>query len=362
MRSGPERTGELSESDMVKILDGVLAEAKHIKVVVFAGGEPLLLGDALLAGIRTVKKYGAITRVVTNGYWATSLDEARRVVKMLRDAGLDEMNISSDDHHLPYISLQRVRYAYQASRELDFLSVAIANCGGPMSHLTPEALEAELAPLGAMDRRYNPDGTAIMQAWTPGTQKVLMSNSPLQRIGRGIDKIADEELPAGYPDLPDRGGCPWALRSAAISPSGHLLSCCGFELDGNPALDYGDLKSQPAADLLDAADDDVVTNLIGILGPPKLMDLLKRQWPDEVKFDKDYRSYCEVCWDLVHVPQNLEALLRHQGAFIDLVVEIREQLRELWGRENGEVVFPIDLVVYPHRELNEHARSFFPAP
>ena len=354
MSSGPDRTGELSGPDLVKILDELLAEAKQVQVVVFAGGEPLLLGDALLDGIRAVKAHGRIARVVTNGYWATSPEEASRVVARLRGAGLDELNVSTDDHHLPYISLQRVRWAYQAALGAGFLSVAIAHCGGPRSVLTPALLEAEL---GAVDRRFAPDGTAHEQQWTPGQTKVVLSNANLQRIGRGVDRIADEELPVGVRDLADHGGCPWAMRSAAISPSGHLLSCCGFELEGNPVLDYGDLRSQPAGALLDAVDDDLVTNLIAIVGPPKLKDLLVEHWPEEVKFERDYRSYCEVCWDLVHVPQNREALLRHQGAFVDLVVAVRDQLRALWSNAEGEVVLPIDLVISPRLAENEHVHE-----
>ncbi len=359
MSSGPDRTEQLSGPDLVKILEELLAEARQIKVVVFAGGEPLLLGEVLHAGIRTVHARGLVTRVITNAYWATSPEEARRVVGELRAAGLDELNISADDHHLPFISLQRVRWAYEAALEAGFLSVAIAHCGGPRSVLTPELLEAELAGGAPMDRRYDDGGGANVQRWTPGRTRVVLSNAPLQRIGRGVAQLADDELPPATPGLAEQGGCPWALRSAAISPSGHLLSCCGFELEDNPVLDYGDLRETPAGELLDAVDDDLVTNLIAILGPPRLKELLVKHWPDEVRFERDYRSYCEVCWDLVHIPQNREALQRHQGVFVDTVVAVRDQLRALWGRAGGEVVLPVDLVVYPSLEANARAHALF---
>jgi hypothetical protein len=357
MNSGPERSGELSGPQLVKLLGELLGEAKQVKVVVFAGGEPLLLGEALHDGIRTVRAHGVVSRVVTNGYWATSLDEARRVVRGLRAAGLDEINISTDDHHLPYISLQRVRWAYEAACEAGFLSVAIAHCSGPQSALNTERLEAAFGDGDAMDRRFAPDGFAIAQRRTSGQTRLLLSNANLQRIGRGVECIEDDELPEGVPDLAKHGGCPSALRSPAISPSGHLLACCGFELEGNPVLDHGDLQAHAPGELLDAADNDLVTNLIAILGPPRLKDLLVQRWPEEVRFGRDYRSYCEVCWDLVHDPQNRAALLRHQGAFVDLAVSVREQLRARWSNADGEVVLPIDLVVTPRLEDNEHGHA-----
>jgi hypothetical protein len=343
MRSGPQRTGELTGPELVKILQDVLAEAKQIGVVVFGGGEPLLLGETLLDGIRAVHAMGKFSRVITNGYWAHSLDEARRVLRTLRAAGLDELNISTDDQHLPYVSLQRVRWAYQAAMELDFLSVGIASCGGPKSILTPEMLDTAFGE--TLDRRFAPDGTTLEQHWTPGKTKVVLSNARLQRTGRGVDRIADDELPPAELALAGGGGCPYALRGATISPGGHLLACCGFELENNPVLDYGNLKTRPAAEVLDAADADLATNLIAIIGPPKLKKLLEERWPDEVRFERDYRTYCEVCWDLVHVPENREALLRHQGEFADVVLAVRDQLKELWANAEGEVVLPLELLV-----------------
>jgi hypothetical protein len=50
-------------------------------------------------------------------------------------------------------------------------------------------------------------------------------------------------------------------------------------------------------------------------------------------------------------------LLRHQGAFVDLAVAVREQLRALWSNADGEVVLPVDLVVSPRPEDNEHAHA-----
>jgi hypothetical protein len=362
MSSGPERKEDLSGPELVAILRDVLAEAKQIEVVVFAGGEPLLLGDTLLDGIRTACSFGKVTRVITNAYWATSAQEARRVVQMLRAAGLHELNVSTDDHHLPFISLQRVRWAYDAACEADFLSVAITHCGGPASILTAEMLQREFGAVRPLEPRYDATGMPHQQRWVPGQTKTVLSNAPLQRIGRGIDRIGDGELPVLTGNLATDGGCKWAMRSPSITPSGHLVACCGFELEGNPVLDYGDLRETPARELLDAVDQDLPTNLIAILGPPLIKDLLVRNWPNEVRFERDYRSVCEVCWDLVYTPENRAAFARHQGELVDTVLAVREQIRALWSNTDGEVVLPVDLVMFPSAEANRRVHEMFHPP
>ena len=137
-----------------------------------------------------------------------------------------------------------------------------------------------------------------------------------------------------------RGGCPHAARAPAISPRGHLLACCGFELEGNPILDYGDGSTTPVAELMDRADEDVITNLIALVGPPQIATLLRERWPDEVELRSVYRSHCEACHDLVHIPRNRQALYRHQHRFARLLRDMRDRLEQLYRKDDGSLKLP----------------------
>ena len=330
MNSSPERRERLSGEQLQHLLTGLFDEVPDLKVVVFAGGEPTLLGDDLLDAIRRCKARGAITRVITNAYWATSPEAARAKLLELRDAGLHEVNISTDDYHLPWISLQRVRYAYEAALELDFMSVVLANCHGPESWLTPERINGEFGG-GGMMTRFDDEGHSRKLEFKKGGTLVLLSNSNVQRLGRGLDHIEDTQLPpAGMFDMTvdGVGGCPWAVRSAAISPKGHLLSCCGFELEDNPILDYGDGAEHSMGTLLDRADGDLITNMIAMIGPPRIKEILEAVCPDEVHFPRTYRSYCEVCTDLVTDERNRQALYKYQSQFVDLVMKVRDSISQ----------------------------------
>lgn len=334
----------LTWDKMEPILRQLFAETK-LSVIVFSGGESTLLGEDLLKALRLCKEHGIITRLVTNVFWATSPEAAEAKLKELREAGLNELNISTDDYHLPYISLQKVRYAFDAARKIDFLSVALCNAYGPESWLTPERINQEFGNGEQMKHRYDANGRAMVHERKQGETLVLLSNGLSMKLGRGKEGLEESEvvptpLSQLYEFADSIGGCPWALRSSAVSSKGHYVSCCGFEVEDNPILDYGDLAKQPLSELLDRADNDLISNMISIYGPVTLMKILKDVAPNEVSFPRPtYRGYCEVCEDLVSIKQNRDALYKYQGMFVDSILAVREGFREAYTKD-GRVQIP----------------------
>jgi hypothetical protein len=332
MNSSPSRTNTLTYEQMAQSL-GQLFEGYRMSVVVFAGGEPTLLGDDLLKAIRFCKDHGVITRIVSNSYWATSPEAALEKCQELRAAGLDELNLSMDDYHEPYVPLERVRWAYQAALQVDFSAIVIANACGPQSVLSPEFLEAEFGMSKTpIQRRFDVDGRSSNYSREEDGRVILMSNGNVQRLGRGAEFIALDECNTDTLEnhVDQIGGCPHAVRSLAISPGNHLVSCCGFELHGNPILDFGDLDHASAGSLLDKADDDLLVNMISMVGPPKIKQILEGLCPDEISFPKtNYQSYCEVCNDLVGIEKNRLALYKYQSMFVDSILKARAEQEAL---------------------------------
>lgn len=80
-----------------------------VRLVVFTGGEPFLLGEDLYTAVEYAAKRGFLTRIVTNAYWATSLERAGEVLSRLKEAGLTEINCSCDDFHQEHIPLDQIR-------------------------------------------------------------------------------------------------------------------------------------------------------------------------------------------------------------------------------------------------------------
>ncbi len=351
MNSSPERRDALTGEQLEDIIDQ-LARATQTKVIVFSGGESTLLGEDLNRALRRCRQHGIVSRLVTNAYWATSDEAALGKLRELREAGLDELNISTDDYHLPYISLQKIKTAYRAALQLDFRSVVICNAYGPESWLTPDRLNAEFGNGADMKMRYDADGQSIHHEYREGQTLVMLSNGIAMQLGRGALGLAESEVVhngtgAGWDalhKLADHvGGCPWAVRSAAISPKGNLLSCCGTEIAGNPILDYGSLEEHTLEELLDYADNDLITNMIAFFGPVRIKQVLERIAPGEIDFPRaSYRGVCEVCEDLVRIEKNRDALEKYQEHFVEAVMTVREMYKENFAVD-GKVRIPAAL-------------------
>ena len=344
MNSSPERSDTLSWAQLERILSQALSELS-LSVVIFAGGEPMLLGDTLYRAISMCRDRGVGTRIVTNAYWAANRDHALLKLRELKDAGLTELNISMDDYHTDYIKLECVRNAYEQALTMDFSAVVQANCFGPESELTPERIRRDFGS-DDMKMRFGEDGiSGFEHQKQQGKTLVVLSNAPVQRLARGCTELSESELPVvpsaeELDKLADLiGGCPWALKSAAISAKGHFVACCGFEVEDNPILDYGSLDDHSLDALMTKADNDLVSNMIAILGPIKIMRLLEKICPTEIDFPRGYRSFCEVCHDLVVLEKNRVALYRHMDKFVRIVLEARSMVQREY-LDQGKRDFP----------------------
>ncbi|MCA9934953.1 MAG: radical SAM protein [Anaerolineales bacterium] len=65
----------------------------------FEGGETFVYYPVLLKAVKRAHALGFATGIVTNGYWATSEEDARAWLEPLAEAGLDQIEISNDAFH-----------------------------------------------------------------------------------------------------------------------------------------------------------------------------------------------------------------------------------------------------------------------
>lgn len=330
VRAGPERSDTLRYDEIARAVE-CAHRAGRLSVVVFAGGEPTELGEDLLDAIAHVNGLGIGTRIVTNASWATDAAAATEMVTRLREAGLDEINVSADDFHLPFIPLDNVVRAWRASKGVGFRSVVIALSSGPGSQLGPrEMMDAlgEEVPI-----TYDDDGNLVdMPAPSADGTAYVIANNNVYRIGRG--RKLRESL-VSFPRSPrhlDRP-CPWAVRSAALSPKNHLVACCGIEAEGNEVLDFGSVAEASVDELVGRANDDPLVVGIAELGPLHLMRRAQEIDPT-LEFRPRYSAICEICEDVTTNPRAVAAL-RSDPAGLQADVAAVRLLRSL-GTEVGQ--------------------------
>ena len=124
--SGPSaRRGVMSVED----LRSILREAKKtgtVKSIYFEGGEAFLYYPILLKGLQLARKAGLDVGIVTNGYWATSYEDALEWLRPLESIGIMDLSISNDPYHYGVDELNRAEVARRAARDLGLPASFIA--------------------------------------------------------------------------------------------------------------------------------------------------------------------------------------------------------------------------------------------
>jgi MoaA/NifB/PqqE/SkfB family radical SAM enzyme len=113
----PNSKGTFTLAQIKKVLD----EAKNIGTVewiFFEGGEPFLYYPIMVEGLRLSKKMGFKTGLVTNSYWATSVEDAEFWLKPISEIGISDFSISNDLFHYEDEELNLSKRAEKAANNL----------------------------------------------------------------------------------------------------------------------------------------------------------------------------------------------------------------------------------------------------
>lgn len=112
----PWQSGTMTLADIRNILDQAKALG-GVEWIYFEGGEPTLYYPILLRGVQEAKALGFRIGIVSNAYWANSLEDALETLKPF--AGLvDDLSVSSDLFHYSEKTSRQARWASQAAEQL----------------------------------------------------------------------------------------------------------------------------------------------------------------------------------------------------------------------------------------------------
>ena len=137
--SGPQVGEEPQDAELLGYLRQ--AAAAGVKSLQITGGEPMLR-EKLLRLLRECQKLGVVSVMTTNGFWGSTLRDARRRVKALRRRGLGSLTVSYDRYHAEFQDHRPVFNIALAAEELNFpINVSIVRVAedeelGPSSLLS----------------------------------------------------------------------------------------------------------------------------------------------------------------------------------------------------------------------------------
>jgi hypothetical protein len=159
----PGQAGTMTLRDVRHILREAV-DLGSVTSIYFEGGEPFLYYVTLLAGVRDAAAQGFSVGIVTNGYWATSDDDAIEWLQPL--AGLvEDLTVSSDLYHA---SEKLSRQAQAASGAAGKLGISASI----LSVACPEALDVARVtgqlPPGESGVMYRGRAAKVLAPRVPG--------------------------------------------------------------------------------------------------------------------------------------------------------------------------------------------------
>lgn len=121
----PSQTGTMTLSQVRELLDQG-EELGTIQSIAFEGGEAFMYYATLLESIRMVKDRGWRAAIVTNAYWAISLEDALAALRPLVEAGLEAVSVSDDAYHGSVDEGSPPALAVRAAQKLGLATKTIA--------------------------------------------------------------------------------------------------------------------------------------------------------------------------------------------------------------------------------------------
>lgn len=278
--SNPRKTSRMSLGEALGYIDQV-SEIPTVEWISISGGEPFLFPEMLKQIILSASRKGLYTECVTNCFWAKSEAATFKTLLPLKDAGLNVLNISTDDFHQTHLPFSFVRNCYQVSRRLG-LKIVIMCTVGRSSNLT---LDRVACLLGDEDIRILGKGHFSAKPIT-----ALAVQSGFLPAGRAASIPEDELM---LRDSPLHGPCRTVLHDVSISPSGAVLPCCsagglvkGFEI--------GNIGQNQLGEMILKASRNQVFRVLLNEGP----ESLQRRYGLFFR-EKGYVNKCHLCYEVL---------------------------------------------------------------
>lgn len=248
----PWQSGTMTLEDVRRILHQA-REMDSVEWIYFEGGEPFLYYAVLVKGVEMAARAGYQVGIVSNAYWANSMEDALEWLKPMAP-WVQDLSVSSDLFHYSVKTSQQGLNAAAAAQQL---GIPV----GTISIARPE--EAAIAACGQLPE---------------GESKVMYRGRAAQKLAENAGRIAWDAFPeCPHEDLREPG-------RIHLDPLGNLHICQGISIGNLYQTSLTELCSQYNPD----AHPIVGPLLAG--GPTELVN--RYQLPH----DSGYADACHLCY------------------------------------------------------------------
>ncbi|WP_397601081.1 radical SAM protein [Silvanigrella sp.] len=272
-------------------ITSLIEEAQKIptmKLVCFTGGECFTLGNELDEHISHATRLGFVTRCITNGYWAFSLEHARRRIKKARESGLKEINFSTGTFHQKHVPIERILNGTLAAAEVGiFVVINMEICDQSDESINNIILKNE--------------------------KLIELHNSKKILIQRTVWIEADGNTSLSHPENRSRfhpnniSSCRTVLNVLSVTPTQDLIACCGLHLEKIDELHLGSLKDKSIMNVLKNSKDDLLKIWIHLDGVEEVYIQAQKEDPS-ISLPYSSTHPCETCLSLYKNKEAFQAI------------------------------------------------------
>lgn len=302
--SSPQDKNVLDEASILGAVDQA-ADAGY-SLVVFTGGEATLEETLTLGGIRRARSLGLATRLVTNAWWADDLAKATSTLSVYQEAGLQEINFSTGDHHAKFVPVENVVFAVAAALDRDFLSVAV------MIELAGERLIDE--------DTFTSHPLFLELVSSAQLRRLEIVESPWMSVHANRVLSYPPGTATTRDNLATRGGCDSVLSTTTVQADGRIGACCGLGMRIIPELQVGRIETTSLRDADRVAADDFLKRWIRVDGPEKILAWASTK-DSSIEWEGQYAHRCQACLRIYKDPAVREVLRDHHLEQVANVVE-----------------------------------------
>ncbi len=304
--SNPRTRGRAATTRLLEYIDQA-ASLRTMRVVVISGGEPFLLGKDLDLLIARANGHGLATRIVSNGYWATSLDVARARLTALRAAGLKELNVSTGDFHAEFVPLPRVAFAARAASDLN-MQVAIMIERRAERHVVLDDIRSHPLIRQIVDDPNR--SSSILFVESPWMKRGSAVQGGTREVDEGAPVPQDANAVVTRKNLPMRAGCSSILNGIVVTPYEQFGACCGLPREEIPELNIGAMRSKGLERCYEEARNDFLKVWLAVEGPEHILAWAAEHDPS-IEWEGLYAHQCDACRAVYKSPKVVAVIRAH---------------------------------------------------
>lgn len=279
-------------------IDNIKKDFPSIRLVVFSGGEPFMMGENLRQSIEYVKQKKMLSRIVTNGYWARSLSKAKEKIKELKESGLTEINFSTGEDHQKYVPIDHIINGVIASAEHNMLAVVNVEAHEDASFSSKDFLNNKrIASYFKKNPEKNRYLLVMAGVWIPLNKERTLKHKSGNKIN--IKKKNDKFK-----------GCKQLFKNIVITPYEELAACCGLTFRRIPEMILGKVNILSVKEMLEKQYLDFMKIWIMAEGAERIL-LYSKSVNNNIQINPNIVHPCQACEEIYSNQEVKTTLSKH---------------------------------------------------